>query len=142
MQLDNFKDELDLFPVSNDAKELLLELRSRKVRLNKLIIYFLVSLFLEIIVLVKFKFSFYLLFQTMLSNPIFSYIFILSTAVLIYCLIEMSKVSKNLELLRLETIDKIERFCTDWTITEKSQLRDQLSNFIKTSINVNIRFKT
>jgi hypothetical protein len=142
MQHDKFKDELDLFPVSNDAKELLLELRSRKVRLNKLIIYFLVSLFLEMIVLFKFRFSFYLLFQTMLSNPLFSYIFILSTAVLIYCLIEMSKVSKNLELLRVETIDKIERFCTDWTITEKSQLRDQLSNFIKTSINVNIRFKT
>ncbi|MFC5528698.1 hypothetical protein [Cohnella yongneupensis] len=141
MQLNNFIDELNSFPISNDSKQLLIELRNRKVRMNKLSIMLMVSLSLEVFILFKFRFSFYSLFQTMLSKPYVSYIFIISTAVLIYGLIEISKVSKSLELLRKETIDKIERFCIDWNVSEKSQLRDKLSSFIQTSINVNIRYK-
>jgi hypothetical protein len=48
----------------------------------------------------------------------------------------------TLKLLRKETIEKLERMSTDWMINEKSQLRDELSTFIKTSLNVNIRYKT
>lgn len=142
MQLDNFIDKLNLFPISNDSKELLLELRKRKVRLNKLTILITVSLFFEMIIFFRFSLSFYLLFQNILSNPFVSYVFILSTAVIIYCLIEISKVSKNLELLRKETIERLEKWSVDWTINEKSQLRDELSTFIKTSLNVNVRYKT
>jgi hypothetical protein len=142
MQLNNFIDKLNLFPISNDSKELLIELRNRKVRLNKLTILFTISCFIELIIFFKFRFSFYFLFQNMLSSPVVSYVFILSTAVLIYCLIEISKVSKKLELLRKETIEKLEKMSVDWMINEKSKLRDDLSTFIKTSLNVNIRYKT
>jgi hypothetical protein len=142
MQLNNFIDKLNLFPISNDSKELLIELRNRKVRLNKLTILFTISCFIEMIIFFKFRFSFYFLFQNMLSSPVVSYVFILSTAVLIYCLIEISKVSKKLELLRKETIEKLEKMSVDWMINEKSKLRDDLSTFIKTSLNVNIRYKT
>jgi hypothetical protein len=90
MQLNNFIDALNLFPISNDSKELLIELRNRKVRLNNFTILITVPIFIEMIILYKFKFSFYLLFQNLLSSPFIFYVFIPSTALLIYCLIEIS----------------------------------------------------
>jgi hypothetical protein len=142
MQLNNFIDALNLFPISNDSKELLIELRNRKVRLNNFTILITVPIFIELIILYKFKFSFYLLFQNLLSSPFIFYVFIPSTALLIYCFIEISKASKKLELIRKETIEKLEKSSTDWIKSEKSQLRDELSTFIKTSLDINIRYKT
>jgi hypothetical protein len=66
----------------------------------------------------------------------------LSTAFLTFSLIEITKVSKKLELLRKETIEKLEKANSDWIKSEKSELRDELSTFIKKSLDLNIRYKS